>query len=332
MQILTSQQIDLEKWKSLVSENVFASPFQSPEYYSFFNSVPGMSARVFAVDGPGELLALCVVTMQKEKGVRGYFSRRAIIYGGALIAAGGKGKKALTLLCSHITEAIKKEGIYAEIRNLHDLSEYKEAFLQNGWRFEPHINYHLDCRSETVVWKNLNSNRSRQIKKALKIGVEIKEACGTDEVRHFYEILNGLYREKIKKPLPAIEFFLNFYEQNLGKYLLVHYKDEIIGGIMCPVLQHKAIYEFYICGKDREYKEASPSVMATYAAIQYGFQHDLKYFDFMGAGKPDEDYGVREFKSKFGGTLVEHGRYLRIFNPLLFSFGKRALKVIQKIK
>ena len=36
---------------------------------------------------------------------------------------------------------------------------------------------------------------------------------------------------------------------------------------MCPLLAGKAIYEFYICGLDQEFKEASPSVMATFAAI-----------------------------------------------------------------
>ena len=52
----------------------------------------------------------------------------------------------------------------------------------------------------------------------------------------------------------------------------------------------------------------------------------------MGAGKPDEGYGVREFKSKFGGELVELGRFLSINNPILYSIGKKVIEIIKKKK
>ena len=113
---------------------------------------------------------------------------------------------------------------------------------------------------------------------------------------------------------------------------MVKWKDKIIGGIVCPVLEGKTIYELYICGLDQEYKDLSPSVMATYAAIEYGFKNGFKKFDFMGAGKPSEDYGVRDFKAKFGGDLVEHGRFIKICNPFLFNLGKAGLSILKKIK
>ena len=64
--------------------------------------------------------------------------------------------------------------------------------------------------------------------------------------------------------------------------------------------------------------------------MDYGMKNNLPRFDFMGAGKPDEDYGVREFKSKFGGELVEHGRFLNVLQPLLYSVGKTAIKILKR--
>jgi serine/alanine adding enzyme len=52
----------------------------------------------------------------------------------------------------------------------------------------------------------------------------------------------------------------------------------------------------------------------------------------MGAGKPDEGYGVREFKSKFGGELVEHGRFLFVCNPRLYALGKYIVKKLKSGK
>lgn len=52
----------------------------------------------------------------------------------------------------------------------------------------------------------------------------------------------------------------------------------------------------------------------------------------MGAGKPDEGYGVRDFKKKFGGMLVEDGRYLAVLNPVLYNVGKIGIKILKSIK
>jgi len=41
---------------------------------------------------------------------------------------------------------------------------------------------------------------------------------------------------------------------------------------------------------------------------------------------------VREFKSKFGGELVEYGRYKKINKPLMYKIGLLGLKILQKIK
>jgi hypothetical protein len=35
---------------------------------------------------------------------------------------------------------------------------------------------------------------------------------------------------------------------------------------------------------------------------------------------------------EYGGQLVEHGRYIKILNPLLYKIGKLGLKIIAKLK
>jgi len=178
----------------------------------------------------------------------------------------------------------------------------------------------------------MSSSRLRQVKKAIKNGVIWKEAESLDDINEFYNILRNLYETKVKKPLYAREFFTEFYKQKLGKYLLVYFEGKVIGGIMCPVTPGKTVFEYYVCGMDTEYKNQYPSVMATWAAMEYANQNNIPLFDFMGAGSPDKDYGVREFKSRFGGEQVEHGRFLNILNPLLYKIGTFGLHLISKIK
>lgn len=328
MKILENLEISEEKWNSLISCSPYASAFQTPEFYRLFNTVPGLSAKVFAVEEV-DIKALCVVTLQKEPGIKGYFSRRAIIYGGPVLKNENDCKESLEYLLNSLSNEFKRRSIYIEIRNLNDYDVFKEVFKRNDWHYIPYQNFIVDCSGKERLFQKLMNNRKRQIKKAINSGVEIKEAENLTEINEYYAILQRLYNKKIKKPLFPQKFFVEFFNRNIGKSLLVRYEGKIIGGIMCPILEDKCIYELYVCGLDEEYKEQYPSVMATWAAMEYANKNHIPIFDFMGAGRSEQDYGVREFKSRFGGEPVEYGRYLKINNMLFYKTGELGLNLMK---
>jgi serine/alanine adding enzyme len=328
MMVHINKNVSKEKWRRLIERTSFISPFQTPEYYKLFNSVKGFSADVFALEEKDEYVALVVVTVQREKGIKGYFSRRGIIYGGLLLK---EQVSTLSEWLGQINSYYLRKLIYLEMRNYHDYSLYKPQISGAGWTYVPWLNFQLDCTDNEKVIKGISSGRMRQIKKAIKTGASWKEAGSLEEVKIFYDILKQLYRSKVKKPLMPWAFFRAFYEQGQGKYLLVYFNDKVIGGIMCPVVKNEIIYEFYVCGLDAEYKEYYPSIMATWAAIEYARQNKIRLFDFMGAGKFGEDYGVKDFKARFGGKEVEHGRFEKVLNPMLYFIGKTGITVLQKM-
>lgn len=280
-----------------------------------------------AISDDGILRALAVITLQGEKGPAALFSKRAIIFGGPL--AEDECPQALGLLLKKIDEFASSGIIYLETRNLSDYSSLKEVFFTNGFNYVPYLNFRVDTRDMDLMRRRVSSSRLRQIKKAQQKSVTCREAGSTDDVVQFYNILKDLYKRKLHKPLPDEDFFLKFYEAGVGKYFLVWHDGKIIGGIMCPMLEGRAVYEFYVCGLDDEYNELYPSVMATWSAIEYAGRNAVPLFDFMGAGKPVEHYGVRDFKARFGGELVEYGRFLKIRKPLLYKIGKAGLRMMK---
>ena len=330
MAIIINENISQIKWNFFIEKNHFSSPFQTHEFYKFFNSIPGLSADAFAVEENDEFKSLCVVTIQKEKGIKGYFSRRGIIYGGPLIEEAYS--ESLSVLLDDIISHYKSALIYIEIRNYFDYTPFKNVFITAGFNYVSWLNFQLKIRDHNEIKMVMSNTRQRQVKKAQQDGVYWKEAEDLKEVNSFYEILLNLYNRKVKKPLFPKDFFIEFYLQKIGKFLLIYKQNKVIGGIMCPVMPNKAIYELYICGLDQEYKDQYPSVMATWAAIDYASRNNIPVFDFMGAGRKDRDYGVREFKARFGGELVEYGRYLKIINPLLYNVGNLGLKVLSIVK
>ena len=96
---------------------------------------------------------------------------------------------------------------------------------------------------------------------------------------------------------------------------------------MC--LQNRVLYEWFVCGNDGFHKGIRPSSVATWFGIKYAAENGCKRFDFMGAGKPDEPYGVRDFKAEFGGKLVEYGRFLMICKPILYKIGCLGIRILK---
>lgn len=326
---MVDDDIDRSRWRDLIERNPFASPFQTFDFYCFCKSVSGFSAKALAIEFEGKLDALAVITIQAEKGIKGYFSHRGIIYGGPLFNSSYP--DSFAFLLENIDRLLKRKVIYLESRNLFNYSSARDIFDVQKWAYIPYLNFQLETIDSKDLIKRVSNSRMRQIKKAYQAGVQWKAADSLEDISNFYEILKKLYKLKIKKPLPGWEFFKVFYEKKVGVFLLVYYKGNVIGGMMCPIQPEKTIYEFYICGLDDQYKEQYPSVMATWAAIEYALNNKIKCFNFMGAGKLDEAYGVREFKARFGGELVEHGRFIKIFKPTLYNFGKTGLKLLAKI-
>ncbi|WP_108868952.1 lipid II:glycine glycyltransferase FemX [Aquimarina aquimarini] len=317
-----------QQWQVLLASSDTANFFQTKQALHFFKNV-GLETFGFAIERGSKITALIAGIIQKEKGIKSTFTSRAIIYGGPVFSNDVTNTEIEELL-KQVVKKMHKKAIYFEIRNLNDYSSYKDVFQKVGFEYVPHCNFHLDCSDEGVMRKRMSSSKLRQVKKSIKNGAEIIEAQNTDDIAAYYTILHHLYTTKVKTPLPDLEFFQKMWESKTARFLLIQYQGEIIGGIVCPILKDKVIYEWFVCGKDGVYKNVYPSILATWAAMEYAYKNDIARFDFMGAGKPDQDYGVREFKSKFGGDLVEHGRFLYVSKPILYNIGKTAVKILKK--
>jgi serine/alanine adding enzyme len=333
MQVLTNN-VPIAQWKMFMQNCNFTTPFQSPEFFDLLNSVPGLSAKVIAIEECKEILALCVVTFQKEKGAKGFFSRRAIIYGGPLLVESEKGKLALNALLISIKKELKQKVIYIETRNFFDYSYFKDCFKEHGWEYLPYLNVQISLQGKSMndILEAMKYNRRREILMSTKEDAIVTEAENTDDVKVLYKILSNVYKNKIKLPVPDLVFFIGLFNSDIGKVFIVKHNGKITGGSFCFLYPNTSLYTMYYCGLRDYHPKIFPTHLSILASIEFGLKNNLQKVDLMGAGKPDQEYGVRKYKSEFGGTLVEHGRFLNICNPFLFNLGKMGLKVIKKIK
>lgn len=348
-----------EGWQLLVEQSPYATFFQTEKAYDFYRSQSYLDTFALAVVENNQVTGVAVGYIQIEKGIKSYFSKRAIIMGGLLLDT-GISNEAL----SELLQAIKmrtSKAIYVEIRNHHDYSAFAPVFTQNGFDYQPHLNVKITCDTWQDALNRMDTNRRRVLKnfdecckRSIVESQDLKVhqfgdsasakrtiasphhritespyycyATTKEQVRQYYALLRQHYKTKVRKPLFPYAFFESLVTSQTGKLLLLYTADKLIGGMIQVELPGKVVYDYYACALDEAFKELSPSVLLYGITMQQAINDGVKVFDTMGAGKPDVPYGVRDFKLRFGGTLVQEGRFLLLHRPLLYKMGAWAVK------
>lgn len=334
MRIVEGNSIESKLWAELVGQSEVATWFQTEEAYAFFDSLSFLEAFAYAVENDGQLKGVAVGYIQEDgNGLKRFFSRRAIILGGLLLAEDITNEELGALLGS-LKAKLRNKVIYIETRNFNDYSRWHKVFEDCRFNYEPHYDVIVDTSSIEAVNGKLDRNRKRNIKKAVENGLVIDNNPSEADIASFYSLLDDLYKTKVKTPLCPFEFFEKLHKLPNSLFCLAKDAEgKVIGGLVCITMVGKAVYAWYACGDDgHQNKNLFPSVMSNYAGICYAAENGLPRFDFMGAGKPDDGgYGVRDFKLKFGGELVEYGRFSFVCNRLLYGIGKLGVSVLKKI-
>jgi lipid II:glycine glycyltransferase (peptidoglycan interpeptide bridge formation enzyme) len=278
---------------------------------------PELWAATDGSDCPLALLLPIKVTLMG--GLLRPVSTRAVAYGSVLCAPGPGGKQALsTLLETYNRE--QRGALFTELRNLSDLGSLQPLLEENGFIYEDHLNYLVDLdRPADMVLQNMGRRTRKQIRRALRqAAVAIEEASQHDQVQICYRLLQKSY-DAAQVPLADYSLFEATFDvlhaRGMVKFLLARLEDEYIAGSV-ELIYKDTIYGWY-GGMDRAYGEYIPNELLLWDIFKWGAGNGYRVYDFGGAGKPDEEYGVRKFKAKFGGwvTISSVASYNATFNP-----------------
>ena len=110
------------------------------------------------------------------------------------------------------------------------------------------------------------------------------------------------------------------YPRGMIRFTLAHIRGVPIATSI-DLLYKDVIYGWY-GGLDRTYKNSMANELLMWHILEWGSKNGYRLYDFGGAGKPSEKYGVRDFKAKFGGDLVCYGRNIWIAHKTLYQMSK----------
>lgn len=328
------RQVDTNIWQQFVEHNPQSSIFHTPEMFRVFAKTDNHQPDLWAtVDDRGQIFALFLpVRITVLGGLLRHVTTRAVVYGSALCAPQPEGTAALATLLRTYNRSVQGSVLFTELRNVTEIDDLQPVLTACGYRYEEHLNFLIDLTHPPAeIWNNIRSNARRNIRKAQREGVRIEEVENLNTLPVAYEVLQAVYR-RIQVPLPDFSLFKSvfavLYPQGMVRILLAKVNGVTVGAL--TLLLHKGVMTYWYTGVLKEYAAYRAGDLLVWHALELGMESGCHLFDFGGGGRPDEKYGVRDFKAKFGGELVNYGRNICVHAPLRLRLSQAGYQVMRR--
>jgi serine/alanine adding enzyme len=322
------------EWRRLVEDHSAGNIFHTPEMFQVFSRTKGYRPELWAATKEGRILALLLpVQITLMNGLFQSFTTRAVVYGSALCVPDTEGKEGLARLLQTYTYEVDGQCLFTELRNISNLETIQPILREHGFVYEDYLNYLINLnRSPEAVFENFGRRTRKNIRRGHKQGkVVVEEAKKRDQVNACYDLLCRSYREA-HVPLADHSLFEGafdlLYPKGLIRFTLARFDQTPIAASV-ELLYKDVIYGWY-GGVDRKYSSYVPNELVMWEILKWGAENGYRVYDFGGAGSPDEEYGVRDFKAKFGGELVCYGRNIYIHAPLSLCLSKLGYRIFRR--
>jgi serine/alanine adding enzyme len=332
MQVVRS--LPEENWCRFIDEHPQGNIFHTPEMFQVFARTKKHRPTLWAVVDGARVLALLLPVQVTLMNRLRRLTTRAVAYGSVLHAPGSQGQQALDLLLQTYTQQVDGTPLFTELRNLSDLKAAQPTLRARGFVYEDHLNYLIDLRADPeAILQNIGRRTRKHIRRGLRQDkVVVQEAREQSQVAICYDLLSKTY-QAARVPLADHSLFQAafdlLYPKNMVRFSLA-YVDQTPVAVSVELLYKDIVYGWY-GGVDRAYSSDTPNELLMWHILRWGIENNYGVYDFGGAGEPDEEYGVRDFKAKFGGELVCYGRNTFIHSPRLLELSKLGYNLYRRL-
>ena len=334
LRILSYTEVSPEAWDSYVLNHPSGTVFHVFGMQVVFERTPANKPTALAaLDSDGNIVAmLTAVRVETMSGLASRIASRSIFYCEPICDSTPAGLLALQKLVKRHDELNRGRILFSEIRPHENTDVQRPVLISRQYEFMDYLNYRVNLKTTIDKgWSSLSKSCRKQIRKCRNRDVEIVVETSPDSIDQMYELVQFSY-DRSGVPLADRELFHNALEI-LGNEI-VEVRLALVDGQPAAagiVLKFKdVIYAWY--GGALRIAGLSPFAHLTWDEIESGIRDGFRYYDFGGAGWPNEEYGPREFKSKFGGELVRFGRYRRIDSRWKLTLATFAYDAKQKLK
>ncbi len=319
--------LPLDDWRSFVDQHPAGNIFHTPEMFEVFQCTKGFKPELWAtLSADHQILVLFLpVHISIKNGLLRPLTTRSIAFGSILCDQSIDTTEALQVLLRTYQQESGHKSLFTELRNLSSITEFQPTLSQLHFNYEDHLDYLIPLNdSPEAIFSRIGKRTQKNIRRGIKhANVAVEEVTNHSEINNCIKLLQNTYN-LAHVPLPDRSLFETAFDYLYPKGML-RVTLATVGtspaATSIELLYKDTIYGWY-GGMDRSYSAYVPNELLMWHILEWGSENGYRVYDFGGAGKPDEKYGVRDFKAKFGGNLVCYGRNSWIPHPLLFHLSE----------
>lgn len=324
---------DSVRWDEYVMRHPKGTVFHTSWMARAYSETPHCKPLAHAIQNAnGEIIAmLSSVRVSILNGIASRFTSRSIHYAEPLCEPTPEGEKALAKLLDDHDRQMRGRTLFAEIRPINPPDRESALLEQAGYEFKGYLNYVVDVsRDAETLWSALSKSTRQKIQRSFKRGVEVTEGATHANIDRMYALVKESY-QRSKVALVDVRLFhaaLDYLPEDVIQIRMASYEGkDVAAGI--GLMFSGRFYAWY--GGSLRFPEIAPFDCLTWDEIRFSSERGLRYYDFGGAGWPDEEYGPRDFKAKFKGDLVNYGRYQRVYAPFRLKAAKEGYRMIRSL-
>jgi hypothetical protein len=204
--------------------------------------------------------------------------------------------------------------LFCEVRPIYAPGSERQVLEECGHEYGEYLNYICDVsRPVDELWSRISRNCRKAIRREEK-RLTLREEKSLEGMQMLYRHLQLSYGRS-RVPLADFSLFeaaLRLLPNDWFRLVIAFHNGRPVGSALDLV--YKGLAFAWYGGVERIPGIAAHDLIG-WDSIKWAAEHHCSLYDFGGAGVPDKSYGVRDFKSKFGGELVSFGRYRKVYAP-----------------
>lgn len=311
------------------------SIFQSGFAYDIYSKAEGCSPVAFKVeDEEGAVLGTVLgIQFKESRVVPPFLSSHVTVRGGPVLATQVGSEEVSRILLSALVDECK-DALYVRCYPTPPQDFPAKAAESAGFVRKKWLNVSLDLRGKSLeeLEKGLRSDKKRGIKRAQRSGVEVEVGETAEDMDMFHGLLEDTanrrgFRLQDRSLFTAVS--KDLIPKKLARVFLARMTDKTVAGRLILLFNGVAT-DWYAAATD-EANRLYANDLLVWKAIEWAVENEGTCYDLGGAGASIDEYGVGQFKQRFGGTTVDTGTYTWTRSPTLHGFVGKAERLRSKV-
>jgi serine/alanine adding enzyme len=307
---------NLDGWDQYVERHPKGSIFHTSSMARVFESTRNYRPlAIAACDGGGKIVALLMaVRVQTLFGAASRIASRSIWHAEPICDDSEQGRQGLLALIQHHDRHMQANTLFCEVRPMYAAGSERKVLEECGHEYADYLNYICDVsRPVDELWSRISKNCRKAIRREER-RLTLREDKSLEGMQLLYRHLQLSYARSMV-PLADFSLFeaaLRLLPQDWFRLVIAYHNGQPVASALDLV--YKGLLFAWYGGVERIPGVAAHDLV-TWDSMKWAAEHHCSLYDFGGAGVPDQSYGPRDFKSKFGGELVSFGRYRKVYAP-----------------